>query len=345
VAALYNRAYRNRDEPPSASLCDYFHDVFFSDPWNDLETSPSLVFVDDAGAIRGFIGTHPRRFRCGDRTINAVVMGQLMVEPRLRRRGIAWILGTSVLKGPQSLTFGTTASQPAAEMWRRMGFWNPPFAGLTWSMSLRAAAPGLARASFNLFVKPVARAVARRLDGERPDAAPSYVAPTAYRAFHAPAEWCELRNASLGSLPLHCELDREHAAWIWRMAGESSPPGAFRSCLVYNEAGESIGWVVYFVRADNVAQVLEIVYAAGRCREVLATVRHQAAAEGCLRIRGRCTTPELTAGAVALRATLGAGVSPCVLHTNDPDVRSAILNGNAFLSELDSESWLAFADR
>ena len=345
VAALYNRAYRNVDDPPSESLREYFHDVFFTDPWTELEASPSLVFVDDSGAVRGFIGAHPRRFRCGDRRINAVAMGQLMVEPRLRRRGIAWILGSAILKGPQTLMYGTTASKPAAEMWRRMGFWNPPFGGLSWNLPVRAGAPGVARAWCRIARQNLARAANRHLSPDRREPSTPDTFRTTFRAIRGPAEWYELQRSGVRPLRLRPDPDPEHAAWLWRMAAESGQSNALHSCLVQDGSGQPIGWVVYRVSEERVAQVLELDHVADHGRDVLAAFRRQATAEGCVRIRGQCTTPALTAGAVTLGATVSANPPACVYHTNDPDVRSAIFNGEAFLSELDSESWLSFAAR
>ena len=113
------------------------------------------------------------------------------------------------------------------------------------------------------------------------------------------------------------------------------------------ESGEdrTVGWVVYLSDEEGVVRVLETAHAPGRCSHVLGAFFRQAADMGCVRVRGDCTNPELTASAVDLGARLSVVGSGAVFHSEQADVRSAVLNGEAFFSELDSESWLSFADR
>jgi len=106
-----------------------------------------------------------------------------------------------------------------------------------------------------------------------------------------------------------------------------------------------VGWLVYSFNDDGIARILEMAHAPGRCSDVLAVFFQHAAQRGCVRVRGDCTTPELTAGVVELGARLSVIDSGWVFHSEQADVRSAVLNGEAFFSELDSESWLNFADR
>ena len=60
VADLYARIARPRDAAPPRLLADHFADTLLDQPWADPEI-PSLVYDED-GQIRGFIGSHVRRF-------------------------------------------------------------------------------------------------------------------------------------------------------------------------------------------------------------------------------------------------------------------------------------------
>ena len=113
------------------------------------------------------------------------------------------------------------------------------------------------------------------------------------------------------------------------------------------ESGDDrpVGWVVYLSDEEGVARVLEMAHAPGRCSQVLAAFFRRAADAGGVRVRGGCTDPELTVGVVGLGARLSVVGSGAVFYSEQAVVRSAVLNGEAFFSELDSESWLSFADR
>ena len=78
LARLYLTSYLGRDEQPTQGLCAYLEKLYFSDPWRDLEASPSIVYVDPEGDIRGFFGCFPRRFVCGDKPVSAVALSALM---------------------------------------------------------------------------------------------------------------------------------------------------------------------------------------------------------------------------------------------------------------------------
>ena len=345
VARLFMRAYRRSNDPPTRELCDYFHRVFFSDPWKELEVSPSLVFVDDAGTIRGFLGAHPRRLVCHHRTITAVVMGQLMVDPSMQRRGIAWKLGSTILTGPQTLTYGTTASAPAARMWRRLGFWSPPFAGLKWSKRLLSTGTTSRHAGrgshFAVPLRSLKKAF-QRWTGRRVQMGP---ATLPYRSICDPQELYTLQRSLLDGFTMRSDLDVEHTAWLWGMLADTGEKGRLHSCVVRNNDDQPLGWAVYFLNDDHIAEVLEIAPTNDCCADVLRALFHHAADSGCVRIRGGCVTPELTSSVVELGARLTAADSGGVFHCTDADVQSALFNGHAFFSELDSESWLSFAGR
>jgi len=342
VAALYRRSYCDSSGPPSRDLCDYFTHVFFTDPWVSENVSPSLVFVDADDTIRGFIGCHPRRFLCHDRTIWAVTMGQMMVDPARRRRGIAWALGRNVLAGPQTLTYGTTASMPAGAMWRRMGFWNPSFGGMTWKLLLpvNRLSPGTSPSGSRSFpFKLLEIGWGHVFAGVRE------AASARCRSIKSGDEWCQLHGRLLNDVTLRPQPDPAHFRWVWQLLGQSKSKGQHRSCLARDERDDPVGWVVYFVTDDRTAHVLEWAHLPEHGPDVVQSFVRRATAEGCRLARGRCFTPELTAMVVGLGARLAITPSGCVYHTTDADVRAAIVNGEAFLSELDSESWLNFAER
>ncbi len=341
VADLFVRAYFGKDDPASPDLREYFYRVFFTDPWCDLHVTPSLVFVDDDDIVRGFLGAHPRRFICRDRVITAVALGQLMVEPRLQRRGIAWNLGSAICAGPQVLTYGTTASAPAVNMWRRLGFWNPPFAGLKWSIATRRGRSLSVSAGLKSMVRFMTAGLAQH---RRSPSVPLDV-DLRCRPLRSADELAHLHRTGLTGHTFRPDLDAEHTVWLRRMAADSRCNRTVHARVFCDSFDTPLGWVVYTRSTDAIARVLELAHAPGRCHQVLpAFVRH-AAQTNCREVRGHCASPELTRYASAAGARLSVVESGYVFHTDDTDVRAAFADGQAFLSEMHSESWLDFTNR
>ncbi len=336
LAQLFLRVYRAKDQRPSPGLCAHFRRLFFSDPWAGLEVSPSMAYFSKTGDLSGFFGAYPRRFVCGGEPIPTVLLGQLMVHPQYRRRGIARQLTAAILAGPQKLTYTTTASVlPSNRLLRQLGFLNPTHAGLRWFKALHPAG--------SLRRIPGAGRIGGRLRRLRWWMSPRRSHPLG-RPMNGPAELCALRATVVQGVALRPELDHDHACWVWDLLADTGRRGSWTSCVVEDSPGRAAGYVLYFVARDRHAKVLELAAAPGRIGDVVGRYFRHAADCGLLGVRGRCTTPQMTAELVNHGARLEHSLSGTVFHTNHPAVRQALINGDVFLSELDAESWLSFAD-
>ena len=85
VASLYEHVARSGSRAPAPGLEAYFERTFFDHPWFDPEI-PSLVYVDDDGAIAGFLGSSVRRLLFDGRPVRMAVSGPLVADPSVRRR-------------------------------------------------------------------------------------------------------------------------------------------------------------------------------------------------------------------------------------------------------------------
>ncbi len=83
----------------------------------------------------------------------------------------------------------------------------------------------------------------------------------------------------------------------------------------------------------------------GRAREFIPAFNRYAADCGVQEIIGLCSDSEITAAAVEQGAEVKDVFSGWAVHCKDSAVQSAILNGHAFWSQLDGESWLSFRGR
>ena len=95
VADIFARVFLKQRRAPGDDLANYFEELVFGGEQNGGEPR-SRVFVDKAGAVRGFIGIWPRRMLLQGRTIEAAAAGSLMVDrpqenPGRRRAAAAFV--------------------------------------------------------------------------------------------------------------------------------------------------------------------------------------------------------------------------------------------------------------
>lgn len=332
VAALFNRVFLERVDPPSAALVEYFERVFFSDPWNALEVSRSCVYETAEGAIGGFFGGHPRRLSMGGRPITAVAVGQYMVDPQLRGQGIARQLAQQMADGPQTITFTSSATPVSSKIFRSVGFWHPRFEGMKWYRQLRRG--GMA----GLFDRLKHRA--QRRGPRAADCSDSLCRPLASQE-----EFLLLRKAHREHYSLCSDFDVEHTRWTWEMLQDTAAGHRLETCVISPIDDCATAWAVYQVSPGGTARILEFACEPGQARECLRAFYRYAYDSGVSEIIGHCSDPEITAAALENGAVLKDVFSGWAIHCKDREVQQAILNGQVFWSQLDGESWLAFKGR
>lgn len=328
VADLYVRVYLGNDCPATAELRRYVSDVFLTDPWRGRDTSPSLVHESRRGAVTAFLGAHPRRFRMEDREIRAVAMGQLMVDPNARRSGIARRLGRAMLAGPQTLTFGTTASVEAARLWRTLGFWNPAASGMTWRRVFERPSRYFPRHRLSMRWVSGGSRVSTRAAAVRP--------------MMGVDEWTAMTRRFSEWRPVSPMLDDDHARWIWTLLDRFPRQNRPEGWVVDHPEVGPVGWWVGTRNEGLRFRVLDLAFVPEHAGGVAASMFEHGAGRGWTRMEGVCTSPSWTAAVVAGGGRLHAGPAAHVYHAVDPRILWAVQNADALVSELHSESWLCF---
>lgn len=334
VAQLYNRAFRKSSARPSAELEAFFEELFFDAPCQADTPLSSYVCQDAQGRIGGFVGTHPRTIMLEGRRVSAAAYGQLMVAPELRGRGIAFKLVERFYQGGQEYSFCGSAAPATRAINERLGGINPAAKGLRWRKLLR---PG----------RTLARRLARaRKLGPLRHLAGAWTGRLRLEAGMAQSEMPDLsaiesvyEKAFTGER-FHPIFEPDHVAWKLRRAAGSSKRLMF-ACVVDVGSGP-IGWYVWFLAADGMATVVEMLCVAGQHETVLRHLLRQARAAGAESIHGLCNHPSEAQAARSVGASVGRAESTFVFHSPSPHLLTGFPDGPQYLSLFDGEGWLDF---
>src|ERR1700689_3312508 len=135
VADLHLKVMRGRPGRAGKALKNYFHEMFFSNPWVSAEF-PSLVYMDK-GDLVGFLGVLPRTMDFNGRPIRVAVGAQYMVD-RERHRGLAGLeLRRRFFQGPQDLSFEDGAGEGNHIVWTAAGGLAAQLYSFNWLRALR----------------------------------------------------------------------------------------------------------------------------------------------------------------------------------------------------------------
>lgn len=346
------RALSTADLPEVTALVEarlpgwtYGHPLLFESllehPWTDPEL-PSLVAVDEAGAVIGFMGAYVRRLRLGDRTLRGVCCSHLVVadDPRVGLAGT--LLLRRMLLGPQDVSWTDSATDTVVRMWAGFGGYVDNARSADWMLVLRP-------------LRWLPRTVASRARGGRPgrDEVPvgalpfqalgARLLPDAFPALGTGVEGRDADSTEIAAvLP---ELSRKLKLWVDHdEAHLESLFGVVRRALgslvtriVYRE-GRPIGWYAYVSRPGGVSRVLHLCALPADSDDVLGEVVQHARAGTSAVITGRAE-PHLRHALQHRFAVLGFARQP-VLHVRDVEIRALLATDAALMSHLEGE-WFA----
>lgn len=342
VAALYELVQRSGSRRPPPGLAPYFERTFFDCPWADAEI-PSLVYEDEAGAIAGFLGSHVRRVRLDGRLLRLACGGQLVVDPEARARAVGAMLFRAHLHGPQDATFTDGANEIVRRMWELCGGETAWLKALAWTRVLRPARFASGELLGRLGRPSLARrlgALWRPLDAIAQLALGRRLAPPKPRSRAEPLEPATL----LAHLPLVAEnarcrpaYDAAFLEWLFREMAEVKRRGTLVRSLVRDEAGEALGWFVYYLD-EGVSQVMQVAARRNAAGAVLDHLLHDAYVKGAAAVRGRLE-PHL-ASALATHRCLFGWSGAALVHARSPELLGALLSGQSWLERMDGESWM-----
>ena len=321
----------------------YFADVLLNHPWFDPELS-SLV-LEQGGEVVGFLGRMARPMLFAGRPVRCAVAMQLMVDPN-RKQGFAAIeLIRALQAGPQDLGFNDGANQNAVRLWERCGGQFSRLLSFEWTRRLRPVQ------SFSLSLRNhaglrgasrVGHGLAGLVDAVAVNALP--------RLFHRPAHGLSCSAASAreivpvmgqvaGSLALSPIYTPQTFAWLLAKVAEAQQFGVLRSMTVRDDQGQPVGYFIYFVRAGQIAHVLQVAATYGHGVAVLGTLFRDAWEQGAIAVCGQLD-PSLMIDLSNSYCQFRCPSLGVLVHSRNPDILNAIQRGDVFLSRLEGEWWL-----
>jgi hypothetical protein len=313
-------------------VLEQFERTLFGNPHADPEL-PSLVYEDPDAGIVGFLGSHPRRMRFGDRALRMACSGQLVADPAARP-GVGALLLRKYMAGPQDLTITDGATDTVRAMWGALGGTTSALGSLGWTRVLRPAAFGRAllerrgRTLPRIVTRPIDAATGRRLAPGTPTGETQPLTEAALaEAVESLAREFELRPA----------YDEGFLDWLLAEAEAVRTRGPLERRLVTVD-GAIAGWYVAYMPEGGVAQALQVGCGERRAGTVLDRLFADSAAAGCAAVQGRLE-PALLA-AIRDRRCLVRRSEWALVAAQDPELLAAIAYGRALLTRLDGEWWM-----
>lgn len=346
LTALHRKAFGPSPEPAARHLEGLFRDIFFHHPWRDENGDvEALVHEDPDGRIVGCLGAMPRPMALDGRRVTAVVSHHFMVDPDRRAAPIALSLLRELFQGPQDLTLAD-GNESSRRLWTALGGVAPLAFAFHWFYPLRPAAHAVERAGRRGLPRPLAGLA--RVPAALADLALHKVPGSPLRErssgrlavaeLDAPTlEACIRRLAAPRSLrPCY---DERSLAWVLRTLTRWRGADALHKAAL-RDGGRTVGWYVYHVRPDRVAQVVQLGTDQPAAPEVLDQLFRDARRHGATAVTGRLDPRMLPA--LSERHGLfhrGPGSTWLLVHSRHPDVLGACQRGDAFLSHLEGEWW------
>ena len=346
VCALFLRAHPGESWTSPAACQAYFREILLENPWRELDL-PSWV-AEERGQLAGFAGVVPRRMVFRGRPIRVAVGCQFVVDPNRRHGLTALQLARAVLSGPQDLFIADGANDLSRHMWAGLGGAAPLLYNLHWTRPLRPARFALSLVEGRRDL-PRALALPLRCFAALADAAAARLLPgwldcrqaeLADDELDAPVMLAHLREVADGSA-LQPEYDARSLAWLLEQAARKTRHGTLRARAVLEGGQRLVGWYLYYARAGEVGEVVQLAALDGRLDDVLKRLLVDAWRQGATAVRGRLDPRHAQAlsGRHCWFRREGAWT---LVHSRDPDLTAAIHQGKAFLSRLEGEWWLRF---
>ncbi|NKL02365.1 hypothetical protein GFM02_29950 [Rhizobium leguminosarum bv. viciae] len=343
VATLYLDTFFRLGKKTSLDLMACLAEFYLSGPTADPEI-PSLVHINDKGAISGFVGVNVVPMTFSDKRLRAAFCGALMVRGREQDPMAGARLLKAFLSGRQDLSLSETANTTSLEMSRALRGVAFASYSLEWMRILRPAAfacdMALRKSPLRKWAVPVARGLDRlhEWSGFAGGRIGKGVAQTTKAVKYVDAGTFA---DSIEILTSHYQM-RPH--WPDRLlrhvvgeAFEKPLYGVPIAALVMAPNGSPIGAYLYHLREGGVGRVLQILALPGREGKVIDCLLADADERGAAGLRGR--THPILMEAMLGRRMLFANASNTILFSHDEAIIDCFRRGKAFVNGLAGESW------
>jgi hypothetical protein len=345
VADLYQRVFLPHHAGDRSALCAslsaYFEDLFFAGPWDD-EFISSLVCVDSAGKVVGFIGVIPRRMLFKGRTLRMANSFHFMAEPANQTLAGVQLL-KALLSGPQDFTFTDHGGDIGRRVWEGLGGATAFVQSFNWVRLLRptshafnlASARKPELANYARVAAPICQGTDRALSRllprwlAKPDAALRETGLDAGTLLQC-IEQCSVPYA------LRPVYDEETLNWLLDRAGQFDQRGELQKVALCDAQGELIGSYAYYLNRAGASKVLQLAAKKGAIEQVLDHLFLHAWQRGAAALAGRLD-PRLMRELTNRHCRFDGEGGWTMVHSNDSELLQAIHCGDAWLSRLEGE--------
>lgn len=336
-----NRERAERDARPVIE--SLFPPLFLNTPHAEPDIH-GLASVGDDGELTGMIGTVLRQMQFRDRPIRAAISAELFVDPAHRSKMLGVKLFKQVIDGPQDLSFSDIANDSSRTLWQSLGGTVASWYGLNWLKVIRPGFLPFSVLSQSKLGKPLAWS-------GRPIA---WLTDSLLR--RAVGKFCKVNpTPKVQAEPLTPELflqyfpqfgraddlrpvyDREAIDWVWtRLDFMHRNGGASQQVLLRSNRGEPIGWYIYQLAATGIVRVSQIVAHPHTAGQVIDHLLNHAAERGAVAVAGR-VVPRFVQAVSDRHCLILRRSTYLIVHSRDPEITDAFINGRAFLSLLEGE--------
>lgn len=341
VVSLRRRCFRDSAQASDAALGDYIHTLCFSHPW-PRENLPSLVYEGKDGAIAAFLGVLPRPMQYQGERLWMAVSSQFMADPS-QSGLIAIKLLKTFLAGPQDLSMSDLVNDNSRKVWRSLGAQTVYSYSQNWYRPLRPMAYRAARAGKN---DTVSMSLARVLDKLLP-ALPGYrfvIDEATAGDCSEPVDAAGLADCQdeMSTLfALQPEYTPANLEWLLARVRDDDEVTDLVTRRVVEKSGLVLGWYIYTLNNDGLADVIQIFASEANMRRVVTSLMQDAFQRGAVALNGRLQ-PESQRAIAAQPVELARSGPWMMLDSRRPELRQELLAGGAFLSRLEGEWWMHF---
>lgn len=344
VAELHARVFPPADRSASARVPSYLREIFCGHPWRD-DAMPSLVYQEN-GRVVGCLGVMPRPMRLNGRRIVAAVSHNFMVEPARRSPRVALELLKAYLSRPQDLSLAE-GNNSSRKLWEAFGGTTSLLYSLRWTRPIRPGACALSSLRNHGWAGGLGHLL--RPLGAVVDAAAARLSAMPFHQSPPRVSGEELSEQSLltsiselsGRRSLQPEYEERQLAWLLRVLAAKTHLGTFRKVGVRAPDGQPVGWYLYYLNPGGVSEILQLGARRGAVDDVLHHLFHEAWRQGSIAVSGQL---DPTWGEALLDKYCllhNGGGSWMLVRAKRPEVLDAIHRGDAFLTRLEGEWWIA----
>jgi GNAT acetyltransferase-like protein len=331
IAELHRRVFPHSN-PPSLT---FLKQVFFELPWRN-ETVSSLAYEDASGRIVGCLGIMPREMRFRGRPVRAAVGSYFIVESSKKGTMAGLELTRQFFHDEYDLAImdGTLHSR---RLWEYLGGSVSQLYSFRWTRPLtvggvwrdEAEEPSLLRRAVHASLSAFPN---RRFRFHHPEALVDTLDTVSLLAY---------LMTFIGDRALQPVYDIASLNWLIQLLRDKSHHGALHQVAVRTESGRPLGWYLYDLQPNGVAEVLQLCGGKDAMPVVMDHLFYHAWQRGAIAATGSLD-PSMCSPLSKNHCVFHQPEDSWMLiHSHDQEILTAIHAGDAFLTPLEAQRWIA----